>query len=157
MRYATFYIIDIIIKKNITLKCKNLSAIEILACNLSELLWRKNKRILIYCKNKSQATRLDDALWELPENSFIPHNISEDNLDNITPIKLSWSQYITNTNYNTLINLAQDFNTFVSTFNEVIDFVPYETSLKELARNRYKLYRNIGFQLNIITLSNIYK
>jgi len=33
----------------------------------------------------------------------------------------------------------------------VIDFVPYEESLKQLARDRYKAYRSVGFQLNTAT------
>ncbi len=34
----------------------------------------------------------------------------------------------------------------------MVDFVPYEDSLKQLARERYKAYRVAGFNLNTATL-----
>lgn len=36
----------------------------------------------------------------------------------------------------------------------MIDFVPYEDSLKQLARERYKAYRMAGFNLNTATRNN---
>jgi len=40
---------------------------------------------------------------------------------------------------------------FASAFHEVIDFVPHEDDLKQLARDRYKAYRSVGFQLTTAT------
>ena len=47
-----------------------------------------------------------------------------------------------------LISLLPHFADFATAFHEVIDFVPYEDTLKQLARDRYKAYRSVGFQLN---------
>ncbi|HEJ9524215.1 TPA: DNA polymerase III subunit chi, partial [Proteus mirabilis] len=34
---------------------------------------------------------------------------------------------------------------------EVIDFVPIDEQLKQLARERYKIYRSVGFTLTMAT------
>ncbi|MCQ5003195.1 DNA polymerase III subunit chi, partial [Escherichia coli] len=40
---------------------------------------------------------------------------------------------------------------FATAFTEVVDFVPYEDSLQQLARERYKAYPLAGFNLNTAT------
>lgn len=50
-----------------------------------------------------------------------------------------------------LISLRLNFADFATAFTEVIDFVPYEDNLKQLARERYKAYRMAGFNLNTAT------
>ncbi|EFA6167590.1 DNA polymerase III subunit chi, partial [Escherichia coli] len=49
------------------------------------------------------------------------------------------------------ISLRTSFADFATAFTEVVDFVPYEDSLKQLARERYKAYRVAGFNLNTAT------
>lgn len=44
-----------------------------------------------------------------------------------------------------LINLQSQFADFATAFHEVIDFVPIDEQLKQLARERYKIYRSVGF------------
>jgi DNA polymerase III subunit chi len=43
------------------------------------------------------------------------------------------------------------FADFATAFHEVVDFVPYEDTLKQLARDRYKAYRSVGFHLTTAT------
>ena len=50
-----------------------------------------------------------------------------------------------------MICLQTEFADFATAFHEVIDFVPYEDALKQLARERYKIYRSVGFQLTTAT------
>jgi DNA polymerase-3 subunit chi len=50
-----------------------------------------------------------------------------------------------------LISLLGNFADFATAFHEVVDFVPYEDSLKQLARERYKAYRSVGFNLTTAT------
>lgn len=50
-----------------------------------------------------------------------------------------------------LIALLPQFADFATAFHEVVDFVPYEDTLKQLARDRYKAYRSVGFHLTTAT------
>lgn len=47
-----------------------------------------------------------------------------------------------------LINLQQTVPEFVSSFNHLIDFVPVNEAEKAQARERYKQYRQMGWQLS---------
>lgn len=47
-----------------------------------------------------------------------------------------------------LINLQAEVPDYVSSFTQVIDFVPVEEHLKVLARERYKQLRQLGWQLS---------
>ncbi|VFP80220.1 DNA polymerase III subunit chi [Candidatus Erwinia haradaeae] len=144
MKHVTFYL----------LRSNPLSRImydiEQLVCNLVYIQWRdKNKRIIILCINKEQAIRLDEKLWQWTDKSFLPHNLAGEGPKHGAPVELTWPQNHLNTSYDLLINLLPKFIKYINSFHEVIDFVPYEESHKNLARERYKDYRRLGFNLYI--------
>ena len=127
MKNATFYLLD----NDATVD--GLSAVEQLVCDIAAERWRNGKRVLIACEDEQQAIRLDEALWSRPPESFVPHNLAGEGPRDI------------------LISLRLNFADFATAFTEVIDFVPYEDNLKQLARERYKAYRMAGFNLNTAT------
>lgn len=142
MKNATFYIMEFNAASN------GLTAIEVLVCDLAEMHWRAGKRILIACENKRQANQLDKALWQHSVNAFVPHNLAGEGPCDGAPVELTWPHHHGSSPRDLLITLLPQFTNFATTFREVIDFVPYEESLKQLARSRYKAYRSVGFQLN---------
>ncbi|MBK0097958.1 DNA polymerase III subunit chi [Erwinia sp. S63] len=145
MKNATFYVMESESASD------GLSAIEALVCDLAETRWRDGKRILIACENEEQANRLDEALWQRPANAFVPHNLAGEGPRYGAPVELAWPQRRGSSPRDLLISLLPQFADFATGFHEVIDFVPYEESLKQLARDRYKAYRSVGFQLNTAT------
>ncbi|BGI51084.1 MAG: DNA polymerase III subunit chi [Arsenophonus endosymbiont of Ceratovacuna japonica] len=149
MKKVTFYLIEKIFSE---VKFKNH---EWLACQLAVENWRIDKSILIICEDKIQAERLDKMLWENEPYQFIPHNLVRNDSYYIAPIEISWSTKENNIIKDILINLKSTFIDFIPLFNEVIDFVPIDEHLKQLARKRYKIYRNIGFNLIIAKLPTI--
>jgi len=50
--------------------------------------------------------------------------------------------------------LAENETTFANKFAEVVDFVPCEEKAKQLARERYKIYRQAGYQLQTIEIEH---
>ncbi|AMA65187.1 DNA polymerase III subunit chi [Candidatus Arsenophonus lipoptenae] len=143
MKKVTFYLIS-----NLSLQ-KKLEIHELLACQLACKLWRINKRILIACENKSQAEKLDKMLWEINPDQFIPHNLTGEGPIYGAPIELCWPTKSSNHMRDILINLQSTFIQFSTVFNEILDFVPIDEHLKQLARERYKIYRNMGYDLII--------
>ena len=120
-------------------------------CDIAAERWRSGKRVLIACEDEQQAIRLDEALWARPAESFVPHNLAGERSarrraggDRLAAKRNSSPRDI-------LISLRLNFADFATAFTEVIDFVPYEDSLKQLARERYKAYRMAGFNLNTAT------
>lgn len=145
MKNATFYLLD-----NDTV-ADGLSAVEQLACELAAEHWRNGKRILIACEDEQQAIRLDEAMWQRDPHSFIPHNLAGEGPRGGAPVELAWPGRRGSSSRALLISLLAQFADFATAFHEVIDFVPYEESLKPLARERYKTYRTAGFHLTTAT------
>ncbi|HDI5801607.1 TPA: DNA polymerase III subunit chi, partial [Salmonella enterica subsp. enterica serovar Choleraesuis] len=67
------------------------------------------------------------------------------------PVEIAWPQKRNSSPRDILISLRTSFADFATAFTEVVDFVPYEETLKQLARERYKAYRVAGFNLNTAT------
>lgn len=145
MKKATFYLMPS------SDSVGDLSAQEALVCELSALYWRQGKRLLIACEDEQQAFRLDEAMWQNPPAAFLPHNLAGEGPKYGAPIELAWPQKRGNSPRDILISLLPCVADFATAFYEVIDFVPYEESLKQMARDRYKAYRRVGFHLNTAT------
>lgn len=145
MKNATFYLLD---NDN---TADGLSAVEQLVCELAAERWRSGKRVLIACEDEAQAIRLDEALWTRPPESFVPHNLSGEGPRGGAPVEIAWPQKRNSSPRDLLISLRTGFADFATAFTEVIDFVPHEDSLKQLARDRYKAYRLAGFNLTTAT------
>ncbi len=141
MKQATFYLLEHNQSAGI------LNAHESMACIVATECWRSGKRLIIACDNKEQACRLDEELWQREPYAFIPHNLSGEGPHSGAPVELSWPGQYSNTSRDLLITLQLQVADFSLIFNQIIDFVPYENTLKQLARNRYKVYRNVGFHL----------
>ncbi|WP_074012731.1 DNA polymerase III subunit chi [Candidatus Sodalis sp. SoCistrobi] len=145
MKNATFYLLD---QHAIS---DGLTAVERLACDLAADKWRQGKRVLIACVDDAQALRLDEALWARDPHAFVPHNLAGEGPRYGAPVELCWPQRRGNAPRDLLISLLPACADFASAFHEVIDFVPDEDALKQLARDRYKAYRSVGFQLTTAT------
>ncbi|MGK2959774.1 MAG: DNA polymerase III subunit chi [Candidatus Malihini olakiniferum] len=145
MKNATFYLLEH--SDNVS----GLSACEALACELAAERWRSGQCMLIACEDEQQALRLDDALWQRDASAFVPHNLAGEGPRQGAPVELAWPQRQGSTSRDLLISLLPQFADFATAFYEVIDFVPDEESLKLLARERYKAYRSVGFQLTTAT------
>ncbi|MDY4280189.1 DNA polymerase III subunit chi [[Pasteurella] aerogenes] len=125
-----------------------LSASENLACNLAASAWRVGKKVLIACETEQQALNLDEALWQRDPDEFVPHNLSGEITQFATPIEISWLGKRNAQRRDLLINLQTNVPDFVAGFNQVIDFVPQDETEKAQARERYKQYRQLGWQLS---------
>ncbi|MFS9605916.1 DNA polymerase III subunit chi, partial [Klebsiella pneumoniae] len=64
------------------------------------------------------------------------------------PVESGWPQQRNSSPRDLLISLRLNFADFATAFTEVIDFVPYDDTLKQLARERYQAYRLAGVNLN---------
>lgn len=124
-----------------------LSPIEQLACDLAAKAWREGKRVLIACETEQQALLLDEALWQRDSDQFVPHNLSGEMTAYATPIEICWMSKRNSQRRDLLISLQHTVPDFISSFNSVIDFVPAEEQQKIQARERYKQYRQLGFEL----------
>lgn len=123
-----------------------------LACWLASRYFQTRKRVLLSCENKEHAERIDEWLWRMDLDNFIPHNLAGEGPRLGAPIEICWPDRRTHLARDILINLGSSFPDFATVFKSVIDFVPVLETEKVLARARYKQFRDIGFQLKMIDL-----
>lgn len=130
-----------------------LSAPELRACEEAYQAWQQKKRVLIACQDQQQAERLDEYLWQLEPDHFVPHNLAGEGPRGGAPIEISWPEKRSSGARQLLINLQQHFADFMPIYQDIIDFVPADETLKTLARERYHQYKNVGFNLKTIPVS----
>ncbi|QLB21027.1 DNA polymerase III subunit chi [Vespertiliibacter pulmonis] len=129
-----------------------LSSMEQQACDLAAQAWRAGKRVIIACETEQQALNIDDALWARNADDFVPHNLSGEATTYATPIEISWKGKRNTQRRDLLISLQTTIPDYINSFNQIIDFVPVDEKQKVQARERYKQYRQLGWQLSTVNV-----
>ncbi|WP_394340995.1 DNA polymerase III subunit chi [Photobacterium leiognathi] len=117
------------------------------ACHLAAMSYRQGNKVYLLAANKQQAEQIDEYLWQQDPDSFVPHNLIGEGPNGGSPVEIGWATLRHTGHRATLINLAETAPNFAVTFAQVVDFVPCDEKLKQLARERYKAYRLAGIQI----------
>lgn len=116
------------------------------ACLQAANLYRQNIRAYIYTDDINQAHEIDELLWAFDPQSFVPHNLVGEGMKQGSAIEIG--HLAPQNRRPVLINLSKHVPNFVNQYQQIIDFVPTDESLKQAARERFKQYRAQGFALN---------
>lgn len=117
-------------------------------CSLVHELLQERQRILIVCEQQAQAEALDELLWQLPVDAFVPHNLMGEGPTQGTPVLLTWLPLPEQVGQRTaVINLSQTPIQQAQKFRLLIELVPVATAARQRAREHYKLYRQQGMQM----------
>jgi len=129
--------------------------IEILTCQLIEKAVAQQHSVYIQCTSSEQANRLDELLWKYKPESFLAHkNLLQSDLQKNKdieayhyPVVIGSGEDIINGYDQLLINLDAQVPQFFSRFHRVAEMVSNDNSDKELARQRYRFYKERGYPL----------
>ncbi|MDX2370970.1 MAG: DNA polymerase III subunit chi [Colwellia sp.] len=116
------------------------------ACLQASYFYRQNQRVFIYTQDKSNAEQVDEMLWAFDSDSFVPHNLSGEGPKQGAAVEIS--HQAPRSRRPVLINLTSTVPDFASQFQFMVDFVPSDATLKQLARERFKTCRQRGFQVD---------
>ncbi|WP_116475194.1 DNA polymerase III subunit chi [Zobellella maritima] len=119
--------------------------LEQLVCQLATDCYRQGQGVFIHTRDKAQAEALDERLWQQEADSFVAHNLQGEGPRQGAPVVIGWQ--VPQAGRPVLINLHPLAPAFARRFSQLIDFVPPEEQAKQLARERFKAYRQAGFQL----------
>lgn len=106
----------------------------------------KKHVVTVMAESELQARDYGKALWQSNETSFFPNVLAQDALANETPVVLDWQENQLCQD-DILINLSQKQLTTFSRFRQLIELVGLDESDKVLARQRYKFYRDRGYEI----------
>lgn len=119
-------------------------------CDLAEKAYCQNKNLCLHTSNREEAERLDSFLWTFRDDSFLPHTIYHPDEVPLAPILIGYpTSFCSNPPANTiLLNLSSDMSSFYQPYHHIIEIVFSDAGMQQLARERFKHYRDQGYELN---------
>lgn len=104
--------------------------------------------VLIFTQDKIAAQFIDDLLWKMPQESFMPHTIASQSTDE----KIVISSIPRNLNKaQVLINISPKPATFCNEFEIIYELMDATTKEKlQLSKERFESYKLMNFNLSLI-------
>jgi len=106
----------------------------------------RGRRLFVFVPDEKVAGLVEHALWSSAQISFLPHCRSDHALAAETPIVVDW-QGVNLVHDDVLINLCQTSPPFFSRFKGLIEIVSQEETDRADARDRYRFYRDRGYEI----------
>ncbi|WP_162047177.1 DNA polymerase III subunit chi [Vibrio taketomensis] len=119
---------------------------------LTQHFAKQGAKVYLNCHDKTHAESIAELFWQVDVDKFIAHNLVGEGPRYGTNIEIGHQGVKPSWNRQLVINLAENETTFANKFAQVVDFVPCEEKAKQLARERYKIYRQAGYQLQTIEI-----
>lgn len=120
-------------------------------CILINKIWQQGYSVYIHTGSKDAAQALDNLLWTYQDISFVPHTLSDMNQPNNEKICIDWHPEI-NTDYDIFINLADEIPQDMDKFARIVEIVAGNETDKKIAREHYRQFRNLGYELHNHTI-----
>lgn len=116
------------------------------ACRIVAKAYGMGHSVFVRCPDAETAQRLDRMLWMAPPTAFMPHCGSDDALAGITPIVLD-HRGTEPTQDQLLLNLLREWPPYFGRFERLIEVVSLDPEDLQNARERYKFYRDRGYEI----------
>ena len=129
------------------------------ACIMASKAWSAGNHVYMYTQTEDTAKKLDDLLWTFRDISFVPHAIYNETENNEVPITIGFGNHFPG-HSQVMINLDYKIPEFAERFSRIIEIVENNEKKKEIARQRYRQYKENEYELhnhNIDNLKEIYQ
>ena len=129
---------------------------ERFACLMTHKVWSVGQPLFIKTDNQEMAEALDNLLWTYHDISFIPHGLmTDDSSIPDSPVMIGWQDRLPD-NLDVLLNLAPELHKSTDRFARIIEIVAGDGNMRQQARNKYRQYRERGFDLHNHTIESGY-
>jgi len=116
------------------------------ACRIVAKGYSLKNRIIVFCPDPETAQRVDRLLWMTPATGFIPHCAPSDALAPVTPVIVDHAG-AEPVHDQVLLNLRAEWPPFFGRFERLIEIVSVDDEDRRQARERYKFYRDRGYEI----------
>ncbi|ATX82492.1 DNA polymerase III, chi subunit [Mariprofundus ferrinatatus] len=116
---------------------------------IARLLLRRGRltpHLLVLCPDKGFAAQLSERLWTIHPESFLANAVagSDSQANAMQPILLA-TGIVRDNNPEVVINGCLEVPPDISGFSHLVDFVDgWDESLKQMSRERFRTYRQMG-------------
>lgn len=114
----------------------------------------KHRQVTIFEADEHQASKICETLWFGRPEVFLPTMLASYELAKFTPVLVSWHESQL-TQDDMLINLTVKEPKFFSRFTQLVEVVSVDEEDKKLARERYKFYRDRGYEIKNIDFTEL--
>jgi DNA polymerase-3 subunit chi len=120
------------------------------ACRVVRRARAADCRVLLFSRDADRLARLDTALWTFSALDFVPHVSVDSPLADRTPVLLAGSLQGATPSCPVLINLDDDvppeLPSLQGRFERLIEIVSRDDDDRRRARERFRVYRDAGFE-----------
>ena len=120
-------------------------------CHLVETWYKNGWRIAILCASPQEMQLLDQLLWTFSDTSFIPHSVATTE-HSMSSVRLYVDSSEIKDDLHIIVNLSTQALITVTASHCLVEIVFSDESVQQLARGRYKQYRDHGYQLKTIKM-----
>lgn len=131
------------------LPTENLAERDSFVCRLIEKAFLSGKTLYVATDSAEEATKLDQLLWEFRADSFIPHQLSDSPSE--SPIIIGTLSTMQSADI--LLNLSQQNPPEQLPYQRLIEVIPKDPAWQDKARERFRQYRKLGYNLHTHQLS----
>ncbi len=117
-----------------------------LVCELARKAFDAGQWTLVLARDAAQAEQLDDLLWDMGEDAYIPHQIAGADIEEEEAAVLIAPPGIDAPLRPLVINLRDA--AVEGAFERVLEVVPADASARAPLRERWKQYQARGLELN---------
>lgn len=118
------------------------------ACMLASKAFAAGNKVCVFTADLAQAEQIDRLLWTYQQLKFVPHCRKGAPVESETPvIVLAAGEEAPH--HDVLINLADSWPAPFSTFERVLEVVSVDDADKARARDRYKFYKERGYEIAV--------
>lgn len=116
------------------------------ACRLVEKAFLAQHSLYIATDTDEQAAAFDQLLWQFRADSFVPHALANNTpLDETMPILIGNAQ--TNSPAEVWVHLSSQLPPSELHCQRLVEIIPNIPSQQEIARQRFRHYRKLGYTL----------
>lgn len=128
-------------------------ALLTLVCRVANKVYQSKLTGIVMVPDAECAARLDDLMWSYEQGGFLPHGrVGDGPANNPPPIVISHDQQCEYTR-DVLISLLEQIPEDYTRFRRIAEVVGAGAEDKAKARDRYRLYRDQGCQLDTHEMS----
>ncbi len=118
---------------------------------IANLLFRRNRftpHVFILCPDEDFMRQLDEILWTIRPEAFLPHAIASDNTASNAKHPILLATHINRDNQAAvLVNGGLEVPPELEGFSHIVDFVDaWDEDLKQASRERFKTYRQLSLE-----------
>lgn len=117
------------------------------ACRVTAKAVAQGHKVVVYAPDETIAHAVDRAMWTTPATGFLPHVMASHRLADETPVVIAGERDAL-PHDDVLVNLHHAQPGSFARFHRVVEIVGQDEADKQAARERFRYYRDRGYELH---------